>query len=43
MSADGKRAVSIIGFIGSVFSPWYRWSGRKNPEDHVCINVATYG
>lgn len=26
-----------------MFSPWYRWSGRKNPEDHVCINVATYG
>ncbi|HKK97676.1 MAG TPA: carotenoid 1,2-hydratase, partial [Marivita sp.] len=43
MSNDGKRAVSIIAFIGSVFSPWYRWSGRKNPEDHVCINVATYG
>ena len=43
ISADGKRAVSVIGFIGSVFSPWYRWSGRKNPENHVCINVATYG
>ncbi|WP_439119880.1 carotenoid 1,2-hydratase [Marivita sp.] len=43
MSGDGKRAVSVIGFIGSVFSPWYRWSGRKSPEDHVCINVATYG
>ncbi|MCK0151289.1 carotenoid 1,2-hydratase [Marivita sp. S6314] len=43
MSDDGKRAVSVIGFIGSVFSPWYRWSGRKNPENHVCINVATYG
>ncbi|MFY0693101.1 MAG: carotenoid 1,2-hydratase [Paracoccaceae bacterium] len=33
----------MIGFIGSVFSPWYRWSGRKNPSDHCCINVATYG
>ncbi|MCE8007666.1 MAG: carotenoid 1,2-hydratase [Aestuariivita sp.] len=33
----------MIGFIGSVFSPWYRWSGRKVPQDHVCINVATYG
>ncbi|MDP4990677.1 MAG: carotenoid 1,2-hydratase [Marivita lacus] len=43
MSSDGTRAVSVIGFIGSVFSPWYRWSGRKNPENHVCINVATYG
>jgi carotenoid 1,2-hydratase len=35
--------VSVIGFIGSVFSPWYRWSGRKSPQNHVCINVATYG
>ncbi len=33
----------MIGFIGSVFSPWYRWSGRKSPQNHVCINVATYG
>ncbi|MFK7939248.1 MAG: carotenoid 1,2-hydratase [Roseovarius sp.] len=33
----------MIGFIGSVFSPWYAWSGRANPENHVCINVATYG
>ncbi|MEM8740063.1 MAG: carotenoid 1,2-hydratase [Pseudomonadota bacterium] len=33
----------MIGFIGSVFSPWYRWSGRKNPQNHVCINVALYG
>ncbi|MEM9708939.1 MAG: carotenoid 1,2-hydratase [Pseudomonadota bacterium] len=43
MSADGTRAVSVIAFVGSVFSPWYRWSGRKDPENHVCINVATYG
>ncbi|ETX29603.1 hydroxyneurosporene dehydrogenase [Roseivivax isoporae LMG 25204] len=26
-----------------MFSPWYRWSGRRDPENHVCINVATYG
>ncbi|WP_299146387.1 carotenoid 1,2-hydratase [uncultured Tateyamaria sp.] len=43
MSDCGTRAVSVIGFIGSVFSPWYKWSGRKNPQNHVCINVATYG
>ncbi|MEL7091897.1 MAG: carotenoid 1,2-hydratase [Pseudomonadota bacterium] len=35
--------MSVIGFIGSVFSPWYRWSGRKSPQNHCCINVATYG
>ena len=43
ISDDGTQAVSVIGFIGSVFSPWYAWSGRKNPANHCCINVATYG
>lgn len=43
VSDCGTFAVSVIAFIGSVFSPWYRWSGRKNPENNVCINVATYG
>ena len=43
ISDDGSRAVSVIGFIGSVFSPWYRWSGRRDPANHCCINVATYG
>ena len=43
VSDDGTRAISIIAFVGSVFSPWYRWSGRKDPENNVCINVATYG
>ena len=33
----------MIGFIGSVFSPWYRWSGRRDPKNHCCINVVTYG
>lgn len=35
--------MSVIGFIGSVFSPWYAWSGRGQPDNHCCINVATYG
>jgi carotenoid 1,2-hydratase len=43
VSDCGTRAVSVIGFIGSVFSPWYRWSGRRVPQDHCCINVVTYG
>ena len=43
VSDDGTRAVSVIGFIGSVFSPWYRWSGRRDPQNHCCLNVATYG
>jgi len=43
LSYDGEKAISIIGFIGSVFSPWYAWAGRKNPHNHCCINVAMYG
>ncbi|MCC1492433.1 carotenoid 1,2-hydratase [Cognatishimia sp. F0-27] len=43
MSDCGTRALSVIAFIGSVFSPWYAWSGRKDPHNNVCINVATYG
>ncbi len=43
MSDDGTRAISVIGFIGSVFSPWYAWSGRREPRDHCCVNVVTCG
>ncbi|MEM7075870.1 MAG: carotenoid 1,2-hydratase [Pseudomonadota bacterium] len=43
MRDDNRRAISVIAFIGSVFSPWYAWSGRREPENNVCINVATYG
>lgn len=42
ISADGARAITIIAFIGSVFSPYYAWSGRRNPFDHCAINVAIY-
>ncbi len=43
MSLDGERALSLIAFIGTEFSPWYAWSGRKDPENHVCLNVAMSG
>jgi len=33
----------VIAFIGSVFSPYYHWSGRHRPENHVAFNVALYG
>jgi carotenoid 1,2-hydratase len=33
----------VIGFIGSVFSPYYRWAGRRAPFDHCAINVGLYG
>jgi carotenoid 1,2-hydratase len=32
----------VIAFIGSVFSPYYHWSGRTEPENHVAFNVALY-
>ena len=33
----------MIAFIGSVFSPWYKWSGRREPQNHCCLNVVTSG
>ena len=33
----------VIGFLGSVFSPYYAWAGRGDPLDHCAINVALYG
>lgn len=38
-----RRGLNVIAFIGSVFSPWYRWSGRGDPENHACFHVATFG
>lgn len=32
----------MIVFIGSVFSPYYHFSGRGRPENHVAFNVALY-
>lgn len=42
ISADGERAVTVIAFIGSVFSPYYRRAGRQAPHDHCAINVGLY-
>ena len=36
----------MIGFIGSVFSPYYAWARRRGPADparHCALNVALYG
>ena len=40
--------MSIIAFVGSVFSPYYAWARARNggvadPENHCAINVALYG
>ena len=42
-SDDGKHGLTIIAFLGSVFSPYYAWRGRRAPEEHCAINVALYG
>ncbi|WP_379551931.1 hypothetical protein [Qipengyuania sp. DGS5-3] len=43
LSDDGSYGLTIIGFIGSVFSPYYKKSGRNVPLDHSCLNIALYG
>ena len=43
ISEDERQALTIIAFVGSVFSPYYAWSGRDDPENHCCINIGIYG
>jgi carotenoid 1,2-hydratase len=43
LSDDGQSGITLIAFIGSVFSPYYAWSGRRAPENHCALNVALYG
>lgn len=48
ISDDGKHALSIIAFAGSVFSPYYAWAlARRGDQvdalNHCAINVALYG
>lgn len=43
ISDDARHGLTLIAFVGSVFSPYYHWSGRGSPENHVAINVALYG
>jgi len=46
LSDDGRHGLTIIAFIGSVFSPYYKWARRKapaEPSNHAAINVALYG
>ncbi len=33
----------MIALLGSVFSPYYAWSGRRDPLNHCALNVALYG
>jgi carotenoid 1,2-hydratase len=46
LSDDGRHGLTIIAFIGSVFSPWYAWARRRGPADpmrHCAFNVSLYG
>ncbi|MCJ2074344.1 carotenoid 1,2-hydratase [Methylobacterium sp. E-016] len=43
MSADGTQGLTIIAFIGSVFSPYYAWDATRNPFEHCAVNVVLYG
>ncbi len=46
LSDDGAHGITIIAFIGTVFSPWYalaRRGGGGDPHNHCCLNVALYG
>lgn len=45
-SDDGQHGVTIIAFLGSVFSPYYAWARHKaaaEPLNHCAPNVALYG
>jgi carotenoid 1,2-hydratase len=54
LSADGQHGLTLIAFIGSVFSPYYAWARRRaagsgpaasgaDPLNHCALNVALYG
>ncbi|MBC7992242.1 MAG: carotenoid 1,2-hydratase [Rhizobacter sp.] len=49
MSDDGAHGITLIAFIGSVFSPYYAWArrhtprGQADPLNHCALNVALYG
>jgi carotenoid 1,2-hydratase len=47
MSDDLQHSLTLIAFVGSVFSPYYRWARRgerlADPQNHCAINVALYG
>jgi carotenoid 1,2-hydratase len=45
MSHDGQYGLSVIAFVGSVFSPYYaaaRKCGRADPDNFCALNVALY-
>lgn len=46
LSDDGRYGITLIAFVGSVFSPYYAWARRRgeaDPANHCALNVALYG
>jgi len=46
LSDDRRHGITLIAFVGSVFSPYYAFARRRgsaNPLDHCALNVALYG
>ena len=46
VSDDGLHGLTLIAFVGSVFSPYYAWARRRgaaDPRNHVAMNVGLYG
>lgn len=46
LSADGAHGLTIIIFVGSVFSPYYKWKRRSGPaqaDNHCAVNVVLFG
>ncbi len=46
LSDDGRHGLTIIAFVGSVFSPYYAWARRRgvgDPENFCALNIALYG
>jgi carotenoid 1,2-hydratase len=45
LSDDGTHGITVIAFVGSVFSPYYAFARRKGPVDpldYCSINVSIY-
>ena len=45
-SEDGRHGLTLIAFVGSVFSPYYAWArarGEGEPENFCSVNLAIYG
>lgn len=47
VSDCGQHGLTLIAFVGSVFSPYYAWARKRTPgntpaEDYCAINVALY-